>query len=37
VIALKNGIWEDNIKMDLEEIVRKGVDWIDVAKDREIL
>jgi hypothetical protein len=23
--------WEDNIKMDLLEIGREGMDWIDVA------
>jgi hypothetical protein len=26
--------WEDNIKMDLGEIAWDGVDWIDLAKDR---
>jgi hypothetical protein len=26
--------WEDNIKMDLRE-VEWGVDWIDVAHDRD--
>jgi hypothetical protein len=24
-------IWEDNIKMDLHEVGRMGMDWIDVA------
>jgi hypothetical protein len=23
--------WEDNIKMDLQEVVCGGMDWIDVA------
>jgi len=26
--------WEDNIKMDLQEVVCGGVDWIDLAQDR---
>jgi len=25
--------WEDNIKMDLQEVDREGMDWIDVAQD----
>jgi hypothetical protein len=29
--------WEDNIRMDLIEIGWGGMDWIDVAQDREIL
>jgi hypothetical protein len=27
--------WVDNIKMDLGEIVWDGVDWIDMAQDRD--
>jgi hypothetical protein len=27
--------WEDNIKMDLREIGRGGMDWIDMAQDRD--
>jgi hypothetical protein len=27
--------WEDNIKMDLREIGFGGVDWIDLAQDRD--
>jgi hypothetical protein len=27
--------WADNIKMDLREIVWGGMDWIDVAQDRD--
>jgi hypothetical protein len=27
--------WVDNIKMDLGEIGRDGVDWIDMAQDRD--
>jgi hypothetical protein len=25
--------WEDNIRMDLREIGRGGMDWIDLAQD----
>jgi hypothetical protein len=27
--------WVDNIKMDLSEIEWDGVDWIDMAQDRD--
>jgi hypothetical protein len=27
--------WEDNIKIDLREIRWSGVDWIDLAQDRD--
>jgi hypothetical protein len=27
--------WVDNIKMDLREIVWDGVDWMDLAQDRD--
>jgi hypothetical protein len=27
--------WEDNIKMDLGEIGWGGMDWIDLAQDRD--
>jgi hypothetical protein len=27
--------WVDNIKMDLREIGWEGVDWVDLAQDRE--
>jgi hypothetical protein len=27
--------WEDNIKMDLHEVGWEGVDWIDMAQDRD--
>jgi hypothetical protein len=27
--------WEDNIKMNLREVGWGGVDWIDLAQDRE--
>ena len=26
---------EDNIKMDFQEVERGGVDWIDLAQDRD--
>jgi hypothetical protein len=27
--------WEDNIKMDLQDVVLGGMDWIDMAQDRD--
>ena len=27
--------WEDNIKMDLQEVGCGGLDWIKLAQDRE--
>jgi hypothetical protein len=27
--------WEDNIKMDLPEVVYGGVDWIELAQNRD--
>jgi hypothetical protein len=27
--------WEDNIKMDLQEVGWEGVDWIDMAQDSD--
>ena len=27
--------WEDNIKMDLQELGCEGVDWIELAQDRD--
>ena len=27
--------WEDNIKMDLEEVGCEGMDWIELPKDRD--
>ena len=26
--------WEDNIKMDLQEVGCEGVDWVELAQDR---
>jgi len=28
-------IWEDNIKMDLQEVGGRGMDWIDCTQDRD--
>ena len=28
--------WEDNIKMDLQEVGCGGMDWIELAQDRYI-
>jgi hypothetical protein len=28
--------WEDNIKMDLQEIGCGGMDWIELAQDRHV-
>jgi hypothetical protein len=27
--------WEDNIKMELQDVGCRGVDWIDLAQDRD--
>ena len=27
--------WKDNIKMDLKEMGCEGMDWIDLAQDRD--
>ena len=27
--------WEDNIKMDLQEVGCEGIDWIELAQDRD--
>jgi hypothetical protein len=27
--------WENNIKMDLQEVGREVMDWVDVAQDRD--
>jgi hypothetical protein len=27
--------WEDNIKMDLQEVRWEDMDWIDMAQDRD--
>jgi hypothetical protein len=30
-----NHRWEDNIKIDIQEVGCGGMDWIDVARDRD--
>jgi len=27
--------WEDNIKMDLQEVGCEGIEWIELAQDRD--
>jgi len=27
--------WEDNIKMDIQEVECEGVEWIELAQDRD--
>jgi hypothetical protein len=27
--------WEDNIKMDLQDVACGGMDWIELVQDRE--
>jgi hypothetical protein len=27
--------WEDNIMTDLQEVGRRGMDWIDLVQDRD--
>jgi len=27
--------WEDNIKMDIQEVGCQGMDWIELAQDRD--
>jgi len=27
--------WEDNIKMDIQEVECGGIDWIDLVQDRD--
>jgi hypothetical protein len=29
--------WEDNIKLDLQEVGCGGIDWIELAQDRDRL
>jgi len=28
--------WEDNIKIDLQEVGCRGMDWIELAQDRDM-
>ena len=34
-LGRSRGRWKDNIKMDLQEVGFQGMDWIDVAQDRD--
>ena len=27
--------WEDNIKLDIQEVGCEGIDWIELAQDRD--
>jgi len=33
-LGIPRGGWEDNIKMDLQEVESGGMDWINLAQDR---
>jgi hypothetical protein len=37
LLGISTRRWEDNIKMDLREIVWGGMEWIDLAQDRDRL
>jgi hypothetical protein len=34
-LGIPRRTWEDNIRMDLREIGWGGMDWIDLAEDRD--
>ena len=34
-LAIPRRRWEDNIKMDLQEVRCGGMDWIELAQDRD--
>jgi hypothetical protein len=36
-IGRLRGRWENNIKMDLQEVGCGGMDWIELAQDRDRL
>ena len=33
--GIPRSVWEDNIKMDLQPVVYEGMDWIELAQDRD--
>jgi hypothetical protein len=35
LVAIPSCRWKDNIKIDLREIGCSGMDWIDLAQDRD--
>jgi hypothetical protein len=35
LLSKRRGIWEDNIKMAHQDVRFEGMDWIDVAQDRD--
>ena len=34
-LGRQRGIWEDNIKMDLQQVGRGCGDWMELAQDRD--
>ena len=32
---MRFGTWEDNVKMDLQEVGWEGMEWVYLAQDRE--
>jgi len=34
-LAIPRRVWENNIKMDLQEVGCRGVDWIKLAQDMD--
>jgi hypothetical protein len=34
-LVRSRGRWEDNIKMDIQEVGCGGMDWIELAQDRD--
>jgi hypothetical protein len=34
-LGRSRNIWEDNIKMDLQEVGCRVMDWIELARDRD--
>ena len=35
IVRERSRRWEDNIKMDLQEVGCGGTDWIELAQDRD--
>jgi hypothetical protein len=35
LLATSRRMWEDNIRTDLQEVGCGGMDWIELARDRE--